>query len=64
MASKTKHCPFKHPISRGAQVDQINHHYRVLCEDCGATGPERESYAEAQEAWNARRIGNGKAEKH
>lgn len=59
MASKIKPCPFQHPVLRGAQVDQINHHFRVLCQDCGATGPERATWAEAQEAWNTRRSGNG-----
>lgn len=59
-------CPFHHPISHGSRPEQINSHWHVVCRDCGATGPERTTYAEAIKAWNARRTpsGDGDGSKH
>ncbi|MER9901650.1 hypothetical protein [Mesorhizobium sp. M0130] len=53
-------CPFEHPISIGSTIEPINNHFHGVCHDCGAHGPEGNTYAEALEAWNARRSGDGK----
>lgn len=55
MASTLKSCPFKHPVVRGVAVEPINSHFVVHCFDCGTTGPERPSWAEAHQSWNDRR---------
>lgn len=55
MPKSQKPCPFDHPVFAGTAVDPINNHYHGVCRDCGAQGPEAESFAEALKAWNARR---------
>lgn len=62
MPSTLKSCPFEHPVLRGVAVDPINSHFHVLCFDCLAAGPERGSWAEAQEAWNQRRGRDGQTQ--
>ncbi|MER9056467.1 hypothetical protein [Mesorhizobium sp. M0910] len=60
MSKKPKQCPFAHPIKSGSAIEPINSHFHGVCRDCGAQGPEADSFAEALEAWNARRDGDGK----
>jgi hypothetical protein len=59
MQSDLKPCPFDHRIKAGAAIEPINSHFHGVCQDCGASGPEAESYADALKAWNARRPLNG-----
>jgi len=59
MPSEPQPCPFAHPISHGSRDEQINGYWHVVCRDCGATGPERKTLAEAIKAWNARRKPSG-----
>lgn len=53
-------CPFEHPVKAGAAIEPINQHFHGRCHDCGATGPEGGTFAEALKAWNARRGTGGK----
>ncbi|TPN38676.1 hypothetical protein FKO01_04940 [Mesorhizobium sp. B2-3-3] len=50
-----KLCPFTHPIKRGSHVEPVDDYFHVVCRDCGAQGPERNTWAEAFKAWNDRR---------
>lgn len=61
--TRLKSCPF----CGGLRIKTEEHHagakeYRVQCETCGAEGPIKDSYAEANAAWNTRQKpakGNG-----
>jgi hypothetical protein len=55
MAKDPKACPFDHPVESGSAIEAINDHFHGVCKDCGAQGPERDSYAAALVAWNSRR---------
>ncbi|MER9217907.1 hypothetical protein NKI48_03080 [Mesorhizobium sp. M0644] len=55
MPTDIKKCPFEHPIAAGCKVEDINNGAAVRCDDCGAIGPEKPTYAEAVASWNARR---------
>jgi hypothetical protein len=59
MAKDPKPCPFSHPVKLGPKVDDTGHGAVVVCQDCGAHGPERPTYAEAVRAWNHRRGHDG-----
>lgn len=50
-------CPFCGHRPYPEELRQIAHasDYRQWCDHCGALGPNRESKAEAQRAWNARK---------
>lgn len=60
MPRDIKPCPFDHRTKAGASIEPINSHFHGVCRDCGASGPQAESYAEALKAWNARRGTDGK----
>ena len=64
MPSQPAQCPFDHTIRRGTKVEQIDRHFHVACQDCGATGPERNTFAQALEAWNTRRKIDGDGDGH
>ncbi|RUU29723.1 hypothetical protein [Mesorhizobium sp. M6A.T.Ce.TU.016.01.1.1] len=59
MSKQPKPCPFAHPINVGSAIEPINNHFHGVCHDCGAEGPQAETFAEALKAWNARRSGDG-----
>lgn len=59
MPTGPDHCPFDHPIRRGTKVEALDGHFHGTCRDCGATGPDRRTFAEALEAWNNRRKTDG-----
>jgi hypothetical protein len=59
MPSHTAPCPFDHPVRRGTIIENLDGHHHVVCLDCGATGPDRRTFADALEAWNSRRKRNG-----
>lgn len=61
MPARPAHCPFAHTIRHGAHVEPVDGHFVVVCRDCAAQGPERETWAEAVEAWNDRRKGDGQS---
>ncbi|RWQ12378.1 hypothetical protein [Mesorhizobium sp.] len=59
-SKQPKPCPFDHPINTGSAIEAINQHFHGVCHDCGATGPEGSTYAEALKGWNSRRSGDRK----
>lgn len=59
MPTQPDRCPFDHPIRRGNKVESLDGHFHVICRDCGATGPDRRSVADALNAWNRRRSHDG-----
>jgi hypothetical protein len=61
MTKRPSPCPFNHPIKNGPHVEPVDGHFHVVCRDCAAQGPERGSFAEALEAWNDRRKGDGQS---
>lgn len=52
-----KACPFDG--SRQITINPIADKFRAHCEKCGAEGPEADSWAEAEAAWNRRVQGDG-----
>lgn len=52
MSTKLEPCPFD--ASKKLTVDHFDDDYHVRCEECGATGPSRRTWAEAVKAWNTR----------
>ncbi|MBD5641852.1 MAG: restriction alleviation protein, Lar family [Desulfovibrio sp.] len=57
MSQEKKRCPFcgnKHLYVIGINDDMDCEQEKILCADCGATGPFADSPEEAWEKWNKR----------
>lgn len=64
MPEQLKPCPFcgsteitDHypPESTGVGAQEIRHPVNMICEDCGAQGPEAETLFDAEVEWNTRK---------
>lgn len=63
MNKENKLCPFcknKYLYVIGINNDMDCEQQKILCADCGATGPFADSPEEAWEKWNKRRVENDK----
>ncbi|ESY89056.1 hypothetical protein X739_00760 [Mesorhizobium sp. LNHC220B00] len=56
-------CPFCRTRDTSAERwrDHTGEHHRVVCHNCGATGPEKDTRGEAVDGWNRRNGGDGHA---